>query len=261
MEAIDAASKAALTAGEYILQHFRQEQEIRAKGPQDVVTQVDIDAEDIIVATILEAFPDHQLLGEESHSASLRAENLWVIDPLDGTRNYTIGIPFFCVSIALTRRGRPILGVVYDPFRGELFSAEAGRGTCLNGEPVQVTPKASLEQAIVYVGFLPAQNASDPGLSLPMFLRLRPSIAAMRNIGSAALSLAYVASGRLDVAYHDQLGPWDLLAGALLIEEAGGVATDFHGDPITVFSQDIIATNSAPLHAPVLGIARRVMSR
>jgi myo-inositol-1(or 4)-monophosphatase len=260
MKAIAVATKAALAAGQLILRSFHQAQEIRTKGPQDIVTQVDIDAEDIIVATIRQAFPDHQFLGEEGHTARLGAENLWVIDPLDGTRNYSLGIPFFCVSVALARRGKAILGVVYDPVRGELFSAEAGEGTYVNGERVQFTPKAGLDEAIVYVGFLPAQNPSDPGFSLPMFLKLRPLIAAMRNMGSAALSLAYVACGRLDIAYHDRLSPWDLLAGAFLIKEAGGVATDFKGGPITVFSRGIIAATGAPLHAPVLRIAQQVIA-
>jgi myo-inositol-1(or 4)-monophosphatase len=259
MEAIAVAIEAARAAGELILRHFRQPQEIHMKGPQDVVTQVDIDAEEVIVGTIREAFPDDEFLGEEGHVAGPCADRLWVIDPLDGTRNYAVGIPFFCVSIALSVEDRPVLGVIYDPIRDELFSAEAGQGTHLNSRRVHFTPKTSLEQAMVYVGTLPARTANNPGLSLPMLLRLRPSIAVIRNMGSAALSLAYVACGRLDIAYHDRLSPWDLLAGALLISEAGGVATDFRGDSITVSSQDIIASNSRPLHAPVLRIAREVV--
>jgi len=235
MEAIAVAIEAAHKAGEIILRHFRQPQEIRTKGPQDIVTQVDLDAEDIIVRTIRRAFPGHEFLGEEGHTADRDAEHLWVIDPLDGTRNYAAGIPFFCVSIALSVQGRAVLGVIYDPLHGETFSAETG------------------------AGFLPAQNAENPGLSLPMLMRLRPAIAAMRNMGSAALSLAYVACGRLDIAYHDRLSAWDLLAGALLIEEAGGIATDLNGQAISTSSRDIIAANSPALHVPVLHIAQEVL--
>jgi myo-inositol-1(or 4)-monophosphatase len=259
MEAIAVAIEAARAAGGLILHHFRQPQEIHMKGPQDVVTQVDIDAEDIIIGTIREAFPGDEFLGEEGHAPRPGAERLWVIDPLDGTRNYTAGIPFFCVSIALSVKGEAVLGAIYDPIRGEIFSAVAGQGTCLNGQRIHFTPKVSLEQAMVHVGFLPAQSASNPELSLPILQRLRPSITVMRNMGSAALSLAYVACGRLDIAYQDRLSPWDVLAGALLIEEAGGIATDFGGHSISVSSQDIIAANSLPLHAPVLRIAREVV--
>ena len=228
MEAIAVAIEAAHKAGEIILRHFRQPQEIRTKGPQDIVTQVDLDAEDIIVRTIRRAFPGHEFLGEEGHTADRDAEHLWVIDPLDGTRNYAAGIPFFCVSIALSVEGTAVLGVIYDPLRGETFSAETGQG-------------------------------ANPGLSLPMLMRLRPAIAAMRNMGSAALSLAYVACGRLDIAYHDRLSAWDLLAGALLIEEAGGIATDLNGQAISTSARDIIAANSPALHVPVLHIAQEVL--
>ena len=259
MEAIAVAIEAAYKAGEIILRHFRQPQEIRTKGPQDIVTQVDLDAEDIIVRTIRRAFPGHEFLGEEGHTADRDAEHLWVIDPLDGTRNYAAGIPFFCVSIALSVEGTAVLGVIYDPLRGETFSAETGQGAYLNGQKVHFVRKAGLEQAIVYAGFLPAQNAENPGLSLPMLMRLRPAIAAMRNMGSAALSLAYVACGRLDIAYHDRLSAWDLLAGALLIEEAGGIATDLNGQAISTSSRDIIAANSPALHVPVLHIAQEVL--
>jgi myo-inositol-1(or 4)-monophosphatase len=259
MDAMAVATEAAHRAGDFILRSFRHPHQVRSKGPQDVVTQVDLQAEEIIVRILSEAFPDHGFLGEEGHAAVRDEEYLWVIDPLDGTRNYTVGIPFFCVSIALTINGKATLGVIHDPVRGETFATGAGQGTYLNGEPVHLVPKASLEQAIVYVGFLPAANPDNPELSLPMFLRLRPSVAAMRNMGSAALSLAYVASGRVDVAYQDRLSPWDVLAGALLVEEAGGTATDFHGSPISISSQDVIAATSSALHSTVLTIAQEVL--
>jgi myo-inositol-1(or 4)-monophosphatase len=259
MDAMVVATQAAHRAGEFILGSFHRPHQVRNKGPQDVVTQVDLDAEEIIVGTLSEAFPDHGFLGEEGHTAAQDQAYLWVIDPLDGTRNYTVGIPFFCVSIALTINGKATLGVIYDPVRGETFTARAGQGTYLNGESIRLTPKASLEQAIVYVGFLPAANPDNPELSLPMFLQLRPSVAAMRNMGSAALSLAYVACGRIDVAFQDRLSPWDILAGALLVEEAGGAATDFCGVPLSVSSQDIIAANSSALHSAVLRIAQEML--
>jgi len=261
MDIAAVAIKAAHQAGEVILQNFRQPQEIHFKAPTEIVTQVDRDVEDIIVRTIEQVFPDHHFLGEEKHRSDQDAEYVWVIDPLDGTRNYTRGIPFFCTSIALTRKGRPILGVIYDPLRAETFYGEMGKGMYLNGTKVQYTRKSSLEQAIVYVGFLPAQHNDDPGLALPMFMRLRPTISGMRKMGSAALSLAYVACGRIDIAYHDRLDAWDMMAGALLIEEAGGIATDFAGQPLSLSSHDIIAANTTAFHTMVLQIAQEMLTK
>lgn len=260
MDAIAVAIEAAHAAGELALRHFRQPQPVHLKTPTEVVTQVDRDSEDLIVHTVRQAFPDHEFLGEEGHTARKGADCVWVIDPLDGTRNYTLGIPFFCVSIALTVRGKTVLGVIYDPERRETFSAEAGKGAYLNGAKVHFIRKTSMEQAIVYVGFVPAQSADNPGLALPMLERLRPSIAAVRNMGSAALSLAYVASGRLDIAYHDRLSVWDMLAGALLIEEAGGTATDFAGRRLSMASENIIAANTRAFHGAILRVAQEVLA-
>lgn len=258
MRPVSVAIDAAHAAGEHILRHFGQALEIQTKGPDDYVTQVDVAAEAMIVRTIRSAYPHDAFWGEETHVPGTDAQRVWVIDPLDGTRNYTVGLPFFCISIALWVADRPVLGVVYDPLRAETFHAVAGEGSYLNGARIRFVPKHRLDGAIVYIGFLPAQNPDDPGLSLPIYGRLRPSVAAMRNIGSAALSLAYIASGRIDIACHDRLQAWDMLAGALLIEESGGVATDFQGYPLTLSSRDIIAASSEALHAAVLRVAQSV---
>ena len=260
MDAISVATEAAHKAGDLILRHFRQPLEIHMKGPADVVTQVDHDAEDMIVRTIRAAFPEHGFLGEEGHAALPGADYVWVIDPLDGTRNYATGVPFFCTSIALTLRGRAVVGVIHDPLHGETFSAETGKGAYLNGARVSFARKARLEQAILYVGFLPAHNPRDAGLAVPMLVRLRPQVEAVRNVGSAALSLAYVACGRFDIVYQDRLSAWDMLAGALLVEEAGGVATDFAGNRLSLSSQDVIAANAPAFHASVLSMARQVLA-
>jgi len=260
MNAITVAIEAAHKAGELILYHFRQPQVIRRKSPTDVVTSVDRDAEDLIVHTIRQAFPDHEFLAEEGHIARQCADYLWVIDPLDGTRNYALGIPFFCTSIALSVKGKTALGVIHDPLHGETFSAEAGKGAYLNGEKIRYARKTSMEHAIASVGFLPAWNADDPGLAVPMLMRLRPMIETARNMGAVALNLAYVACGRFDIAYQDRLSTWDMLAGALLVEEAGGVVTDFSGKPISLSSHDVIASNVPAFHASVLRVAREVLA-
>jgi myo-inositol-1(or 4)-monophosphatase len=259
MEPIAVAIEAAHQAGELILHRFRKPQEVRNKGPQDVVTEADVEAEELIVDIIRNAFPQDQFLGEERHVASAGASRVWVIDPLDGTRNYAMGIPFFCTSIALSIRGKAVVGVIHDPLRGETFTALVGQGACLNGQAIHVVPKSDLGQAILYVGFLPAANPENPGLALPMFNHLRSLTLAMRNMGSAALSLAYLACGRLHIAYHDHLNAWDVLAGQLLIKEAGGLATDFAGKPICISSSDIIAASSAEIYTSVFRIARQVM--
>lgn len=260
MQAIAVAIDAAHKAGEVILRHFRQPQEIRLKGPSDPTTQADQEAEEVIVHTIRRAFPHHEFLGEEGHAPRCDAENLWVIDPLDGTRNYSLGIPWFCISIALAVRGRAVLGVVYDPMRGETFYAEAGKGAYLNGKEIYCAKKRVMEQAVAAVGFLPARHKHNPRLAVPMLIRLHPMIEAVRIMGAAALNLAYVACGRLDIALHDLVSAWDILAGALLIEEAGGITTDFTGKPITTSSKSIIGASNVAFHTQVLDIAREVLA-
>lgn len=259
MEAITVAIEAAYKAGEVILRHFGQPQEIHLKGPSDLTTQVDREAEEIIADTIQRAFPDHGFLGEEGYAACSEADNLWVIDPLDGTRNYSLGIPWFCVSIALAVKGRAVLGVIYDPVRRETFYAEAGKGAYLNGKEIHCAKKNNMERAIVAIGLLPAHHKENPGWAVPMLIRLYPAIEAIRMMGAAALNLAYVACGRVDISFHDRVNAWDILAGALLIEEAGGVATDFAGQPVTTASQSIIAASNAAFHTQVLQVAQEVL--
>jgi len=260
MDARAIAIEAAHEAGELILQHFRQPHEVQTKGPADYVTEVDVKAEDAIVHTIRRAFPSHAFLAEEKHQPDQNAECVWVIDPLDGTRNYIRGIPFFCTSIALVEKERVVLGVIYDPLRNETFVAQAGEGLYINGKPIHLAKQTLLKNAIVYFGFLPSQHPDARHLSRPLLTRLRPRIEAVRKMGCAALSLAYVACGRLDVACHDHLAPWDMMAATLMIKEAGGIATDFEGEPITVASESIIAASSPSLHASVLDVAREVLS-
>ncbi len=258
MQAIDVAIQAAHEAGALICAGFRQPQQVRMKAPTEVVTQVDYEAEQTIVRTIQRAFPDHEFLAEEGHVPRRDAEHIWVIDPLDGTRSYARGIPFFCVSIALTVRGRVVLGVIYDPQGQETFHAQLGGGTYLNGARVRPGLRKRLDEAVVYVGVGPAQSPNNPELSMPILRRLRPSIAAIRNLGSAALGLAYVAGGRLDISFQDYLSPWDVCAGALLVQEAGGVATDFGGEPISLSSSSVIAALNPDCHRVVLEIAQDV---
>jgi myo-inositol-1(or 4)-monophosphatase len=260
MDEITVAIEAAHLAGELALRRFRQPQEIRHKGPADPVTQADQEAEELIVHTIQRAFPDHEFLGEEGHRAPADAEHLWVIDPIDGTRNYAHGTPFFCTSIALARHGQPVLGVLYCPTLKETFHAEAGKGAYLNGQPIHVSRTTELEDAILSLSLVPARQVGNANVGLPMLARLQPVVETVRIMGSAALHLAYVACGRFDAGFQDSLHPWDLLAGALLVQEAGGIVTDLLGQPVSTSSHDCIVANNASFHRAVLRAAQEVLA-
>jgi myo-inositol-1(or 4)-monophosphatase len=258
MDEITVAIRAAQEAGTLALRRFGQPQEIRRKGPADPVTQTDQEAEELIVSTIRRAFPDHEFLGEEGHHAPADAEHLWVIDPIDGTRNYAHGIPFFCTSIALARRGQIVLGVIYDPTSKETFHAEAGKGAYLNGQPIHVSRKTELEDAILSLSLVPARQVGNAHVALPMLARLQPTVESVRIMGSAALHLAYVACGRFDVGFQDSVHAWDVLAGVLLVQEAGGTVTDLMGQPVSTSSHDCIVANNLNFHQAVLRAAQEV---
>jgi myo-inositol-1(or 4)-monophosphatase len=258
MDEITVAIQAAQEAGALALRRFRQPQEIRRKGPADPVTQADHEAEDLIVGTIQQVFPDHEFLGEEGHHAPADAEHLWVIDPIDGTRNYAHGVPFFCTSIALARYGQPVLGVIYDPTLKETFHAELGKGAYLNGQPIHVSRTTELEDAILSLSLVPARQVGNARVALPMLARLQPAVESVRIMGSAALHLAYVACGRFDVGFQDSVHAWDVLAGVLLVQEAGGIVTDLVGQPVSTSSHDCIVANNASFHRAVLRAAQEV---
>ena len=258
MQPIDVAIGAAQQAGALIRDRFHRSGEVHWKGPADMVTQVDQDAEEIIVRAIRQAFPDHEFLGEEGHQPGPHAEYVWVIDPLDGTWNYATGIPFFSTSIALAVRGQPQVGVIYDALHDETFAAQAGQGVSLNGCPVRCSQRTHLEHASVAPGIVPARKRGNPGLALPILARLHPLIETARMSGSAALALAYVACGRLDIAFFDYLNAWDFLAGVLMIAEGGGVVSEFSGQPISLESRDVLAACNPAFHAQVLQIAQQM---
>lgn len=259
MNAITVAMQAARQAGELARRQFRQPQEIARKGPADPVTQADRDAEAIVVSMVRQAFPDHGFLGEEGNRSQVSAEYVWVVDPIDGTRNYSHGIPFFCTSVALTRKHQTIVGVIYDPMRDEMFHAELGKGAYLNGERIHVSRTSVLSEALLSLSLVPVQYVDNAHLALPMLVRLQPLVESVRVMGSAALHLAYVACGRLDITYQDSLHSWDMLAGALLVQEAGGIITDFAGHSQLLTARDCIAANCPTFHSAVLQVAREVM--
>lgn len=230
------AVAAARAAGNIIMRHLRQGRplDIQAKGRNDYVTVVDQQAEAAIIDVIRRAHPDHAILAEESGRSEGRrhSEVEWIVDPLDGTMNYIRGIPHFAVSIACRARGCLEQGVVYDPFREELFVASRGRGATVDGRRLRVSTTRQLAGALLATGFA-YQRRQGMDTHLPAFTTLLTACGDIRRGGSAALDLAYVAAGRLDGFWEYGLAPWDMAAGLLLVQEAGGLtATPGGGDPL-----------------------------
>jgi myo-inositol-1(or 4)-monophosphatase len=203
--------------------------EVRAKQRNDFVTRVDTAAEEAILEIVRKAYPDHAVLAEESGAAAGHAEYQWVIDPLDGTTNFIHGFPQYCVSIAIRHREALAHGVVYDPARNELFTASKGRGAFLNDRRIRVSKCLRLGDALVGTGF-PFKEVERIELYSNQLKKVMQSAAGVRRAGAAALDLAYVACGRLDAFWELGLSPWDMAAGALLIQEAGGLVGDLRGD-------------------------------
>jgi myo-inositol-1(or 4)-monophosphatase len=247
-ELLEVAEEAARAAGAVALHGFRTALDIRSKGGSDIVTQYDNAAEEVAIATVRAHFPTHSFLAEESGSsdapqdAGSALDDLseddpahrafrWIIDPIDGTHNYAAQIPFWCVSVAVLdlATNSLLVGVVYDPLHQELFAASLGKGATLNGEPISVATKSDISKAIVAYDIGHNPTIAKPMVDLVAWVQ--PRVGKVRHLGSAALSLTYVASGRLDAYYHLSLQPWDIAAALLLIQEAGGMVTNWHGEP------------------------------
>jgi myo-inositol-1(or 4)-monophosphatase len=203
--------------------------EVRSKRLNDFVTRVDHAAEEAIIETVRKAYPDHAVLAEESGTTAGHAEYQWVIDPLDGTTNFIHGFPQYCVSIAIRHREALAHGVIYDPLKNELFTASKGRGAFLNDRRMRVSKCLRLSDALVGTGF-PFKEVSRLELYTNQLKQMMQKSAGVRRAGAAALDLAYVACGRLDAFWELGLSPWDMAAGALMIQEAGGLVGDLHGE-------------------------------
>lgn len=250
------AAETAKAAGQALLDRFGAALEVQTKdgNPRDLVTDADLAAERAIIGAIARRFPDHGVLSEEAGSSGPASDYLWVIDPLDGTTNFSQGIPFFAVSVALLKQGAPVVGVVYHPTSGELFYAQRGGGAFVGGRPLAVSPQGALERAMVCVEWGKSEASLDRGLR--DLVRVTRRANKLRALGSAALNLAYVAAGRLDAFVVNGLHPWDVAAGALLVEEAGGSVTPSAWGRIADPSGLLVATN-ATLHDGLLNLLRR----
>lgn len=250
---LNIAVKAARQAGNVILRHLDRIDSltIEAKARNDFVTEVDKLAEAEIIRVIKAAFPDHAILAEESGSQA-GTSCQWIIDPLDGTTNYLHGYPQFSVSIALSREGVLEQGVIFDPLRSEMFTASRGRGAQLNNRRIRVSNVIKLRDALLGTGFpFRAMKHLDPWLRTFRVMLMQTN--GVRRAGSAALDLAYVACGRFDGFWELGLEPWDMAAGCLLIQEAGGLITDFENTQQHLTSGNIIAANPN-IHSQMLDV-------
>lgn len=239
---LNIAITAARLAGDIITRHVEQLERIKitAKSNDEYFSEVDIKAEQAIIYAIHKAYPDHGIIAEESGVQNEDAETVWIIDPLDGTHNYLHGFPFYCVSIAVRVKNRLEHGVIYDPLRHECFSASRGRGAQLNDRRIRVSKQTQLNAAMLGTGF-PFRNVTIAKRYLPTFEALVGKCAGVRRTGSAALDLAYVASGRLDGFWEFGLRPWDIAAGCLIVKEAGGMISDMEGGEDYLKQGNIIA--------------------
>lgn len=239
---LDTAIAAALAAGRLQRSRFATDVTVDLKGAKDLVTELDTASEELIVGMLLERFPDHGILAEEGQYPAGDGRHTWIIDPIDGTTNFAHGFPWFCSSIALEKDGRLLVGVIYNPMTDELFTASAGSGAFLNGRRIRVSQRSPLSGCLLGTGF-PYDCATDPENNFDSFIRFQKAARGIRRAGAAALDLAYVAAGRLDGFWEVKLKPWDVAAGCLLIQEAGGLVTAFDGTPYDVRNHRILASN------------------
>ena len=250
LEWAQAAAPIALEAGALLREFFSRGVATEYKGDVDLVTEADRASEKLIVERLSAAFPSHGIYGEEGSRRQIEAEYRWYIDPLDGTTNFAHGFPVFCVSMGLERRpaglapeadGELIAGIIYDPTRDELFSAQKGMGAWRDGRPIHVSRTKTLAEALVATGFPSRKRHSSPNIHFYHEVTLRSH--GVRRAGSAALDLAYTACGRLDGFWEFNLNPWDTAAGAVLVLEAGGAMTRFDGAPFQLNSREVLACN------------------
>jgi myo-inositol-1(or 4)-monophosphatase len=247
--AIEVARSCGLKAGELALSRLRCPQQVTVKGRGNFVTQTDLEIESYLQQALLQEFPDHRVLSEETAADTDTEGWVWVIDPLDGTHNFVSGIPFFCVNIALCYDGEPTVAVTYDPNHKEAFWAERGQGAWVNDRPASVSSQPTVQASVLGVDL--GYDDRRGSAALQIAYQLFPGVQCVRIPGSAALGLAYASCGRYDLFLHHFLFPWDIAAGILLVREAGGAITDHHGQPAAITSRTALA-GGRQVHADFL---------
>jgi len=256
--ALDLAVATARETGELLRKRLPNPHDVRAKGIRDVVTEVDLEAQSLIIQRLGARFPGHAVWAEEGDAAAVGASApyTWIVDPLDGTNNYSRRHPTFAVSIALALGERVLLGVVFEPLRSFLFHGARGQGAFVNGQPLAVSGVDEWSQALVACDW--ARDQATRLQVLRMVNLVVPEVHTFRSLGAAALGLCYVAAGWLDVYFSLHLNPWDIAAGALLVEEAGGSVTGPDGEPWPLVKGGFLASNGR-LHEPLVQVAEEVL--
>jgi myo-inositol-1(or 4)-monophosphatase len=253
-------AEAAARAGGRVVQDWIGRIDVQKKGPADLVTQADLASQEAVRTIVLGAFPEHTLLGEERVADEQPAghyEYRWIVDPLDGTTNFVHGVPHYAVSLALEHQGQLLVGVVFDPTRDECFTAVAGRGAFLNGEPIRTSEVSQLSEALAAVGLPPTVQRDSPDLLI--FLEMLSRCQAIRRTGSSALNLCYLAAGRFDVYWSYSTKIWDVAAGVLIVREAGGIVTSPRGGPFMLEEAHFLAAANPPLHDQLRRVTTSVL--
>ncbi len=253
------AVEAARKAGGILKENLHGTREITYKGDINLVTEMDTRSERAVVGTLRASFPDHGIIAEEETTIRNGSGYTWIIDPLDGTTNYAHGYPCFSVSIALEHEGDVITGVVYDPMRDELFTAQKGQGAYLNGKRINVSIVDTLIKSLLATGFPYDRKVSEKN-NMDYFHDLLMASQEVRRDGSAALDLCSVAAGRFDGFWELKLKPWDVAAGSLIVREAGGRVTDLSDKPFDIFADEVLASNGI-IHGQMVEILRTAGTR
>ncbi|MBW1900293.1 MAG: inositol monophosphatase [Deltaproteobacteria bacterium] len=251
---LNAAKEAAKTAGIILSRLFGQVSHITKKGDIDLVTEADFQAEQTILEILRLKFPQDNILAEEAGGQEHTSKRTWLIDPLDGTTNFVHGFPFFAVSIALEVEKELVLGVVHNPFMNELFEAAKGTGAFLNKEPLKVSKTQNLKEALLATGF-PYDIHERPERVMALLEKMVVMAQGVRRPGSAAIDMCYVAAGRLDGFWEQDLKPWDTAAGAVIVKEAGGRLSTFQGESYTPYLNTVVAANPF-IHAAMIEILK-----
>jgi myo-inositol-1(or 4)-monophosphatase len=252
---IDNLIEIAREAGEIIKDGFGKNLDIQYKSNEtNLVTQIDKASEKTIVEYISKKFPSHGILAEESGNVKNGSEYLWVVDPLDGTTNFAHGLPIFSVSIGLQKNGKTIAGVVYDVMQNIIYSAEAGSGAFANSKRIKVNENNQLNHGVLVTGF-PYNISENPDNALGKFTALTKVMRGIRRLGSAAIDFSYVANGVFDGFWEVYLHPWDVCAGILIVQEAGGMVTDFDGREIDIYSKRFLASNKK-IHPKLIDVLK-----
>jgi len=255
---LETAIAIARESGALLVEMFQTPLEIAYKRPSDLVTEADRQSEALIIGHLHRQFPHHGVVSEEGGGQKIESDFCWYVDPLDGTTNFAHKFPVFCVTLGLAYRGEVIAGVVYDPVREEMFTAEKGSGAFLNGQRLHVSRTAKLADSLLATGFPPFDHNHDLNLQLFFLFTLRSH--GIRRPGSAALDLCYVAAGRFDAFWELKLNPWDKAAGSLLVTEAGGRVSDLAGGPLRIEPAEILASNGL-IHDEMLPVFREVLGQ